>query len=89
MPPRKRTASATETTEEPQAPEVEAPDGPDAGAPTDEEAAPDAPESNVGPGLSDLQAVEQPCRECMPNGWPAQAYAVGCTHGTWQREALD
>ncbi|MEU1800900.1 hypothetical protein [Streptomyces sp. NPDC019937] len=38
------------------------------------------------PPKSDLQRVDQPCTECMPNGWPEGAFSVGCTHGTWVRD---
>lgn len=92
MPPRKRAESAPkpdpDETIAPAAEEGSEPDGPQepqnsgTGEPT---AAPPDP----GPERSDLQTVNTPCAKCFPNGWPAQAYAVGCTHGTWQREALD
>ncbi|MEV6833480.1 hypothetical protein AB0N17_02945 [Streptomyces sp. NPDC051133] len=53
-----------------------------------EPAEPDEPETAGGedgtPERSDLQ--DGLCQECFPNGWPAQAFAVGCTHGTWARE---
>lgn len=103
MPPRKRAESAPKPDpDEGTAPAVEEegtslepePDGPRAPQDSDDDgtgepmaAPPD--ETTPDPERSDLQAVEQPCAECVPNGWPAQAYAVGCTHGTWQREALD
>lgn len=87
MPPRKRTASAAEAPEasESEQPESGAPDQPDA----DDEAAADAAETegDDGPARSDLQKVEQPCPECVPNGWPDGAFSVGCTHGTWVRDS--
>ncbi len=91
MPPRKRAASAAEATEEPQAPEVEqpeieAPDEPAADGPPSEETVPDAEGADT-PALSDLQEVEQPCPECVPNGWPEGAFSVGCIHGTWVRDS--
>lgn len=104
MPPRKRAASAPKpdpngcvvepateddgdgTSEVP----VEPQDSDDTGASTDSASAP-APDGDEEPGpeRSDLQSVEAPCAECFPNGWPAQGYAVGCTHGTWTRETTD
>lgn len=51
------------------------------------DASPDEPKSGEDPARSDLQAVEQPCPECMPNGWPDGAFSVGCTHGTWVRDS--
>lgn len=98
MPPRKRAASAAEATEVEQ-PETEATEQPDAdGAASDEtettpdtpdtedDAPPEDPKSDDAPARSDLQTVEQPCPECMPNGWPDGAFSVGCTHGTWIRD---
>ncbi|MFI8535335.1 hypothetical protein ACIGMX_34460 [Streptomyces aquilus] len=41
---------------------------------------------DVVPERSDLQNVDQPCKECCPNGWPENAFSVGCTHGTWVRK---
>lgn len=43
------------------------------------------------PERSDLQAGE-PCAECFPGGWAAKADtvgAVGCEHGTWQRDPVN
>lgn len=48
-------------------------DGPDTGTPDE-------------PTRSDLQEADEPCPKCMPNGWPANAFSVGCTHGTWIRK---
>lgn len=97
MPPRSRKTAQPETeTEEaavaetaedaadtlPEAPaEPQESDGP--GSPGDEVAAPDGEKT---PERSDLQKTEQPCPECMPNGWPDGAFSVGCTHGTWVRD---
>lgn len=25
------------------------------------------------------------CGDCFPDGWPADATAIGCIHGSWQR----
>ncbi|MFE2712216.1 hypothetical protein ACFXKI_09560 [Streptomyces mirabilis] len=87
MPPRKRAASAAEATEVEQ-PETEAPEQPDAdGAASDEtETTPDTPDTEGDAPRSDLQTVEQPCPECVPNGWPEGAFSIGCTHGTWIRD---
>lgn len=78
MPPRKRAASApkAESEQEPLAPETEDDDQQDE-SPEQAPAGADATE----PERSDL-----PCQECMPNGWPEGAYAVGCAHGTYVRE---
>lgn len=93
MPPRKRAASAPAEEPEPEtaAPETEteadgqqAEHSDDSATPTD--GGGDQKPDEDGPERSDLQTVEQPCQECMPNGWPEGAYAVGCTHGTWVRE---
>ncbi|MGW2920418.1 hypothetical protein ACWDBF_21505 [Streptomyces angustmyceticus] len=57
-------------------------------APTDDapKAEDEPQEEPDGPTKSDLQSVDQPCTECMPNGWPEGAFSVGCTHGTWIRK---
>lgn len=49
-------------------------------------APPDETAPDPVPERSDLQTVEQPCPECVPNGWPDGAFSVGCTHGTWVRD---
>lgn len=92
MPPRKRAASApkAETEQEPLAPETEADDQHD-DAGTDESAEQasnggDETSDEDAPERSDLQTVDKPCEECLPNGWPEGASAVGCTHGTYVRK---
>lgn len=45
-------------------------------------------DSDDPPERSDIQSG-QPCPECFPGGWTAKddsVGAVGCEHGTWQRE---
>lgn len=94
-------AGATEELQAPEAEqsETEAPEQPDVDGPASDETettsdtpeaeddtSPEDPESDGAPARSDLQAVEQPCPECMPNGWPEGAFSVGCTHGTWIRD---
>ncbi|MGW4042949.1 hypothetical protein [Streptomyces sp. NPDC004721] len=54
--------------------------------PKAEEPTPADPKDDESPSRSDLQTVERPCLECMPNGWPEGAFSVGCTHGTWVRK---
>ncbi|MFJ8345027.1 hypothetical protein ACIQ9J_01360 [Streptomyces sp. NPDC094153] len=77
MPPRKRTPAAEDIKAAPGAP----------ADPEDEQQKSEDPKDDQGgPERSDLQAVERPCPECMPNGWPEGAFAVGCTHGTWIRD---
>lgn len=71
MPPRKRAQSAPKT------------DGETLEPASDEQPPPDA---ETEPNRSDLQTVDAPCSECFPGGWPEQSFAVGCTHGTWQRD---
>lgn len=101
MPPRKRAESApkpdpdetaTPTIEEEGATLEPEPDGPrvpqdsdDDGTGEPKAAPPD--ETTPEPELSDLQEVEQPCPECVPNGWPEGAFSVGCIHGTWIRDS--
>ena len=88
MPPRSRKTAqpdtdedaATATTEA----SAEAQDSDDLGAPGDKKP---APEGDKKPERSDLQKADQPCPECMPNGWPEGAFSVGCTHGTWVRDS--
>lgn len=58
----------------------------DSGALGDKAPAADGEETPE-PERSDLQKVEQPCPECVPNGWPDGAFSVGCTHGTWVRDS--
>jgi hypothetical protein len=95
MPPRKRNTAATtpaEREEEPvatedegkgqQADEASADDSPKPTPDDDKTPAPDGEK----PARGDLQTVEQPCAECFPNGWPEDAFSVGCTHGTWVRD---
>ncbi|MFI1165650.1 hypothetical protein ACH4UM_19045 [Streptomyces sp. NPDC020801] len=53
----------------------------DAGDPVPPDDPDDEPE-----GSDDPQTADAPCIECFPGGWPAQSNAVGCTHGTWQRD---
>ena len=77
MPPRKRAVTEAETTEKPQILEAEQP----------ENEVPNEPDADGGPELGDLQAAEQPCPECVPNGWPDGAFSVGCVHGTWTRDS--
>jgi hypothetical protein len=95
MPPRKRTPSAPKTEaapeQEPLVSEGEADDQPsdaDADDATEAEQAPGDDKSDDGkaPERSDLQTVDKPCEECLPNGWPEGAFSVGCTHGTWVRD---
>lgn len=89
MPPRSRKnvepTSATEETVEPASEDASATaDADPSDAPPVQDTAPAAePE----PERSEVQLVENPCSECFPGGWPEQSYALGCTHGTWQREA--
>ncbi|WP_329330729.1 hypothetical protein OIU81_02825 [Streptomyces sp. NBC_01454] len=101
MPPRKRTAAKPEATEDQQTAEGLEAEEPAPGDSADTNDQPDnsdtPPESAVeedspgpkepdGPAKSDLKTADQPCTECMPNGWPEGAFSVGCTHGTWVRE---
>ncbi|MGW5123307.1 hypothetical protein ACWEQ7_04430 [Streptomyces sp. NPDC004069] len=82
MPPRKRTAaeSPAKAPQEPAPAELQSekrqPAADNVG-PKDDQGAPER---------SDLQTVERPCPECIPNGWPEGVFAVGCTHGTWTRD---
>jgi hypothetical protein len=32
---------------------------------------------------TDASPQEQPCPEHFPDGWPDDASAVGCEHGSW------
>ena len=73
--------------ETPEAP-AEPQDSDDSGACTEDTPGPDG-DKTPEPERSDLQAADTPCTECFPNGWPAQAYSVGCAHGTWVRETTD
>jgi hypothetical protein len=73
MPPRKRAQSAPKTDDETLEPLADEETGPDGGAETE-------------PERSDLQAVENPCPNCFPNGWPEGSFAVGCEHGSWIRD---
>jgi hypothetical protein len=92
MPPRKRAASAPkdEPEQEPLTPDASTGTEPDEAQTAD--AADEAPadtDQNDGGGdaeRSDLQTADQPCPECLPNGWPEGAFSVGCTHGTWVRD---
>lgn len=54
-----------------------------------------APET---PALDDETPDEQPspkrrksdpevCPQCFPGGWPSEATAVGCEHGSWKLDA--
>jgi hypothetical protein len=72
--------------DDPTTPEVSAEpqDSDDPGTPDDKTAAPD---NDKKPERSDLQKADQPCPDCMPNGWPEGAFSVGCTHGTWVRDS--
>lgn len=95
MPPRKRAeskppeaAAPTVETSPRDAPVVDTPAVADPEAPTEGPLAGDMPkslESQGEPEKSDLQAVEQPCPICIPNGWVDGAYAMACEHGTWYR----
>ena len=89
MPPRKRAASA------PKPEDALAPEATDENQlPADGNQEPAAGDGDTGgtpPERSDLQA-EAPCAECFPGGWAAQATvvgALGCEHGTWQREPVN
>ncbi|WP_329143435.1 hypothetical protein OIU91_05920 [Streptomyces sp. NBC_01456] len=90
MPPRKRTAAKPEEADDQQVtggPEAEEqPD--DSDTPLESAVAEGSPEpeESDGPAKSGLQTADQPCSECMPNGWPEGAFSVGCTHGTWIRK---
>lgn len=103
MPPRKRAESAPKpdpdeatapaSEEEGAALEPES-DGPRVPQDSDDDgtgettaAPPDETAPEPGPELGDLQEVEQPCPECVPNGWPEGAFSVGCIHGTWIRDS--
>jgi hypothetical protein len=97
MPPRKRAASAAkpdpaETGAEP-AIEDDTDENDDAKAPDadDEQPDPAPPEPDTAPDpepeKSDIQTVDEPCADCFPQGWPAQAFGLGCEHGTWSRQA--
>jgi hypothetical protein len=91
MPPRKRaetkpaerqeTAPEAETLPDDAAPAPATPEAEE--APNADAATPDAPGDDA--KASDVQTVDRPCEECMPNGWPEGAFAVGCEHGTWRR----
>ncbi|MFF7411661.1 hypothetical protein [Streptomyces lydicus] len=70
--------------------------GPEANAPSDpsdveSSGNPDEPkvpeDDDTPPETPTVQAGDQPCVACMPNGWPEGATAVGCTHGNWTRDA--
>jgi len=98
---RAASAPKTETEQEPLAPETET-DGQEAEVSDETAAAPadndgdqapddaneqdDSGDKDDAPERSDLQTADQPCTECMPNGWPEGAYSVGCTHGTYIRK---
>jgi hypothetical protein len=101
MPPRKRAASAPKT-EEPDEQTVEAPAEAEAGG--GDEAAAEAPvesvaeesaqpdESDGEQTRSDVQTGGEPCGYCFPGGWAAKADtvgALGCEHGTWQRDPVN
>lgn len=32
------------------------------------------------------RTAETPCQSCFPDGWPDDATAVGCEHGSWTRD---
>lgn len=81
MPPRKRAESKPAEPVEPQL--GEDPAAPEAAAA--EEPPPASPDSDK-PKKSDLQAAEQPCPICIPNGWVEGAFSMGCEHGTWVRD---
>lgn len=92
MPPRKRAQSAPQAESEPAVEHTTTAEE-TGGHAEDAKLAADAPveseapkDEQDGPERSDLQAADLPCAECMPNGWPEGAFAVGCTHGTWVRE---
>lgn len=71
-------ASEAEAAVEPQDSDDPGTDGPTAPAQDGE--------TEAAPERSELQEADQPCSECMPNGWPEGAFSVGCTHGTWVRK---
>lgn len=83
MPPRKRAQSAPKT--EPEPTDETLPENDDSATPDDAPTAPSG-DAETKPARSDLETVEQPCPDCFPGGWPDQAFAVGCTHGSWQRD---
>lgn len=82
-PPEPAPPAAGDETETAQPPATNGPGTADADLPPEETTAAEPP---APPARSDLKDVEQPCAECFPNGWPEQAFSVGCTHGTWIRE---
>lgn len=93
MPPRKRAASAPK-------PDIEEPAVEDGSEETAGGLAVAEPENLDAPGgdaeakseRSDIQTGEEPCTDCFPGGWVAQATvvgALGCEHGTWQRNPVD
>lgn len=85
MPPRKRTQS-TPTSEE-SGEQMETAVEAEAGS-RDETS--DAPAAVDEPERGDLQGGE-PCSECFPGGWAAKddsVGALGCEHGTWQRDPV-
>lgn len=45
------------------------------------EATPDSP----APAAKRRKADPEVCPACFPNGWPGNAEAVGCEHGSWTR----
>ncbi|MFE9448271.1 hypothetical protein [Streptomyces sp. NPDC006739] len=85
MPPRKRATAAPESVADDQQT-----DGSDARA--NDDAGPGSADTAPGTENSDelerseLQAVDEPCTECFPRGWPDHSFAVGCEHGTWTRD---
>jgi hypothetical protein len=83
MPPRKRTQNPSNDGHA-ESPTLDGETGQDPADDSSEQ--PDTPSEKPTPARSDLQHVQQPCPECFPSGWPDQASAVGCTHGTFVRD---
>jgi hypothetical protein len=80
MPPRKR-AQATPKPE----PDGSASDPQEGQAAADEvEGVAKEPTPPIEPEPDPVNA-EQPCADCFPAGWPADATSAGCGHGTWNR----
>jgi hypothetical protein len=74
MPPRKRVEAA--------------PDPSDAAALPAQGPDPDEPSEPLAPAMKaapKAKAEQPPCPECMPEGWPETATAMGCEHGNWER----
>lgn len=47
--------------------------------------APSTPPADPPPAPPEPKADAAICRQCWPNGWPANTTTAGCAHGNWTR----